>query len=154
MISTVMEPRAASPAAMPLAARYAAVRSQTERLCIGLAPEDQVVQSMPDVSPTKWHLAHTTWFFETVVLAAHVPGYRPFDARFAPLFNSYYESLGPRHPRPQRGLLTRPALQEVQLYRAHVDAAVTAFSSQAPSGSACASRRRSQSAMRASIALR
>lgn len=79
---------------------------------------------MPDASPAKWHLAHTTWFFEVVVLQAHVPGYRPFDARYFHLFNSYYESLGPRHPRPQRGLLTRPSLDEVHAYRAHVDAAM------------------------------
>ena len=79
---------------------------------------------MPDASPTKWHLAHTTWFFETVRAGAARAGYRPFDARFFHLFNSYYESLGPRHPRPQRGLLTRPGLDEVHAYRAHVDAAM------------------------------
>lgn len=82
---------------------------------------------MPDASPTKWHLAHTTWFFETVVLQEHVPQYSPFDANFAYLFNSYYESLGPRHPRPQRGLLTRPSLQEVHAYRRHVDLAITGW---------------------------
>jgi len=80
---------------------------------------------MPDASPVKWHLAHTSWFFETVVLSK-VPGYRPFDPRFAYLFNSYYEALGPRHPRPRRGLLTRPSLNEVMAWRAHVDAAMHA----------------------------
>ncbi|REM27291.1 ergothioneine biosynthesis protein EgtB, partial [Mycobacterium tuberculosis] len=75
--------------------------------------EDQCIQSMPDASPTKWHLAHTTWFFESVLLQPHAGGYQPFDPRFLYLFNSYYEALGPRHPRPQRGLLTRPSLDEV-----------------------------------------
>jgi len=82
------------------------------------------VQSMPDASPTKWHLAHTSWFFEAVVLAAHAPDYQPFDARWSHLFNSYYEALGSRHPRAQRGLLTRPALAQVHAYRGHVDAAM------------------------------
>ena len=82
---------------------------------------------MPDASPAKWHLAHTSWFFETFVLATHAPGYAPFDRRFFHLFNSYYEALGSRHPRPQRGLLTRPGTQEVQAYREHVDAAVQRF---------------------------
>ena len=90
-------------------ARYAQVRAHSLALAAPLSAEDQCVQSMPDASPTKWHLAHTSWFFEAVVLAPHAPGYRPFDPRFSHLFNSYYESLGPRHPRPQRGLLTRPS---------------------------------------------
>jgi ergothioneine biosynthesis protein EgtB len=110
-----------------IAMRHAQVRAHSLALAASLSPEDQCIQSMPDASPTKWHLAHSTWFFETVVLAAHVPGYRPFDPAFAHLFNSYYESLGPRHPRPQRGLLTRPTLDQVHAYRAHVDAAVQAF---------------------------
>ena len=110
-----------------LARRFADVRRQSLVLAEPLSPEDQCVQSMPDASPTKWHLAHTTWFFETLVLMPCAPGYRPFDARFAHLFNSYYESLGPRHPRPQRGLLTRPSIDEVQRYRARVDAALTDF---------------------------
>jgi len=82
---------------------------------------------MPDASPTKWHLAHTSWFFEAVVLGPLWPAYRPFDARFGYLFNSYYESLGSRHPRPQRGLITRPSLDEVHAYRQHVDDAVAHF---------------------------
>jgi hypothetical protein len=110
-----------------LAARYAEVRAHSLALAAPLSAEDQCVQSMPDASPTKWHLAHTSWFFEAVVLTAHSPDYRAFDSRFFHLFNSYYESLGPRHPRPQRGLLTRPALDEVHAYRAHVDAAWQAF---------------------------
>ena len=110
-----------------LGARYATVRRHSLDLAAPLSPEDQCVQPMPDASPTKWHLAHTTWFFETLVLAAHAPGHRPYDARWAPLFNSYYESLGPRHPRPQRGLLTRPSLAEVHAYRAAVDAAMLRF---------------------------
>ncbi len=107
--------------------RFGDVRALSERLTTPLSPEDQCVQSMPDASPVKWHLAHTTWFFETVVLREHVPGYRPFDERYAHLFNSYYEALGPRHPRPQRGMLTRPSLDDVHRYRAHVDAAMTAI---------------------------
>jgi ergothioneine biosynthesis protein EgtB len=109
-------------------ARFAAVRAHTRALAAPLSAEDQCVQSMPDASPVKWHLAHTTWFFETLVLAVHAPGYRLFDERYPPLFNSYYEALGARHPRSQRGLLTRPSLAEVQAYRDAVDGAVEAFS--------------------------
>jgi ergothioneine biosynthesis protein EgtB len=100
---------------------YRAVRSCTESLCEPLVIEDYGLQSMPDTSPVKWHLAHTTWFFETFVLVPHWPGYRPFDPAFAFLFNSYYNSVGPRWPRPQRGLLSRPTVAEVYRYRAHVD---------------------------------
>jgi ergothioneine biosynthesis protein EgtB len=103
---------------------YCSVRSLTEALAAPLSPEDQTVQSMPDVSPTKWHRAHVTWFFETFVLQAHAPGYRPFDEAFGYLFNSYYEAVGPRHERAQRGLLTRPGAAEIGEYRAHVDAAM------------------------------
>jgi ergothioneine biosynthesis protein EgtB len=110
-----------------LAGRFAQVRAHSLALAAPLSAEDQCVQSMPDASPTKWHLAHTTWFFEAVVLSAHAPGYGCFDRRWLHLFNSYYESLGSRHPRPQRGMLTRPALPEVHAYRAHVDAAVESF---------------------------
>jgi ergothioneine biosynthesis protein EgtB len=110
-----------------LGERVARLRSHTLALAAPLSAEDQCVQSMPDASPTKWHLAHTSWFFEAVVLGRHAADYRPFDARFFHLFNSYYESLGPRHPRPQRGMLTRPALAEVHAYRAHVDEALRSF---------------------------
>ena len=107
-----------------LADRFRRVRATSAELAVGLSPEDQVVQSMPDASPVKWHLAHTTWFFETFLLSPNLPGYRPFDPAFGYLFNSYYEAVGPRQPRPQRGLLTRPSAQEVGAYRAHVDAAM------------------------------
>ncbi|MCX7281518.1 MAG: ergothioneine biosynthesis protein EgtB [Alphaproteobacteria bacterium] len=106
-----------------LAHAYASVRAHSEVLAAPLSAEDCTIQSMPDASPVKWHLAHTTWFFETVILSQR-PGYKPFDPRFAYLFNSYYEALGPRHPRPRRGLLTRPTLDEVFAWRAHVDAAM------------------------------
>ena len=106
------------------AERFRAVRDRTEELAHGLSAEDQTVQSMPDCSPTKWHRAHTTWFFETFLLIPHLPGYRPFDPAYGYLFNSYYEAVGSRHPRPQRGMLTRPGADEVAAYRAHVDAAM------------------------------
>jgi ergothioneine biosynthesis protein EgtB len=115
--------KAAVHRSVPLAQAYAAVRAHTEMLAAPLSAEDAAIQSMPDASPVKWHLAHTTWFFETVILA-QLPGYKPFDPRFAYLFNSYYEALGPRHPRPRRGLITRPSLDEVYAWRAHVDAAM------------------------------
>jgi dimethylhistidine N-methyltransferase len=110
--------------AVGLLARYRAVRQGTEALTRALTPEDQQVQSMPDASPAKWHLAHTSWFFETFLLVPRLAGYRPFDPRFAYLFNSYYEALGPRQPRPERGLLTRPSVADVMAYRAHVDQAM------------------------------
>src|SRR5690242_6748898 len=104
--------------------RLEEVRAATLRLAEGLSAEDMVVQSMPDASPVKWHLAHTTWFFETLILLPHAPGYQAFHPGYARLFNSYYETLGARHPRPQRGLLTRPSREEVLQYRGHVDAAL------------------------------
>lgn len=103
-----------------LRGRYAQVRAQTEHLCAPLAIEDLVAQSMPDCSPTKWHLAHTAWFFEAFTLEA------PLAPRYQTLFNSYYHAVGPRHPRPQRGLLTRPTVAEVLAYRAAVDQAMEA----------------------------
>ncbi|MDR3538698.1 MAG: ergothioneine biosynthesis protein EgtB [Acetobacteraceae bacterium] len=106
----------------PLAQRFQAVRGHTEALVAALSDEDQCVQSMPDASPAKWHRAHTTWFFEQFVLGTFDPGYTPFDPAFGFLFNSYYEAVGARHPRPKRGLLTRPAVAAVGRYRTHVDA--------------------------------
>lgn len=119
--------RPIAPVANALRERFRTVRAASLALAAPLSAEDQCIQSMPDASPTKWHLAHTTWFFETVLLQPHAVEYRPFDARFHYLFNSYYEALGPRHPRPQRGLLTRPSLDEVHAYRRHVDEAVLAL---------------------------
>lgn len=113
--------------AQTLAERYERVRARTETLVAALGPEDMVVQSMPDASPAKWHLAHTTWFFETFVLGPNMPGYEVFDPEFGFLFNSYYEAVGPRHPRPMRGLLTRPSTERVIQYRHHVDAHMRAF---------------------------
>jgi ergothioneine biosynthesis protein EgtB len=107
-----------------LSDRFGIVRGATEALVASLSDEDQCVQSMPDASPAKWHRAHTTWFFEQFVLVPHVPDYRVFDPAFGFLFNSYYEAVGPRHPRPSRGLLTRPAASQVTRYRRHVDAAM------------------------------
>jgi ergothioneine biosynthesis protein EgtB len=108
------------------AARYRAVRGLSLDLASPLSDGDSTIQPMPDASPAKWHLAHTTWFFETFLLRDHVPGYRPHDERWAYLFNSYYEGEGDRHPRPRRGMLSRPSLDEVRAYRAAVDAAVIA----------------------------
>ncbi len=103
---------------------FRAVRAETEHRAAPLGAEDQMVQSMPDASPAKWHRAHTTWFFEQFLLVAHLRGYRVFDESYAYLFNSYYVAAGPRHARPSRGLLTRPDCRQVVAYRAHVDAAV------------------------------
>jgi ergothioneine biosynthesis protein EgtB len=105
-------------------AAFRAVRAETERRAAPLSAEDQQVQSMADASPTKWHRAHTTWFFEQFLLVPHLAGYRTFDERFAYLFNSYYVAAGPRHARPHRGLVTRPGAAEVARFREHVDAAV------------------------------
>jgi ergothioneine biosynthesis protein EgtB len=107
-----------------MAARYCDVRSTTEGLAAPLSAEDQTVQSMPDVSPTKWHRGHTSWFFETFLLGPSVDGYEVFDPRFGYLFNSYYEAVGSRHPRSERGLLSRPGIDEVAAYRRHVDHAM------------------------------
>jgi dimethylhistidine N-methyltransferase len=104
--------------------RFKAVRRASVNLAARLSPEDQTPQSMPDASPTKWHLAHLAWFFETFLLTPHQKGYVPFDPVFGYLFNSYYEAIGARHPRPARGLLTRPSVSEILSYRAYVDTAM------------------------------
>jgi len=123
--------------ASALARAYDAVRAQTEALAAPLSPEDCALQSMPDASPVKWHLAHTTWFFETFVLGER-PGFRAFDPAFRVLFNSYYVGVGDRHPRPERGLLSRPDLSTVRSYRAHVDAAMRALLARDAGGDAAA----------------
>src|SRR6476620_5151396 len=107
-----------------LAGRLAATRRLTLELSEPLSDADATIQPHPDASPAKWHLAHTTWFFETFILRDHVASYRPFDERYAFLFNSYYEAEGPRHARPHRGMLSRPSLDEVRDYRSHVDQAL------------------------------
>ena len=114
---------------------YQAVRDETERLAACLSAEDQQIQSMPDASPTKWHRAHVTWFFETFLLLPHLPGYRVFDEQFQYLFNSYYEALGDRHARHERGLISRPGHAEVTAYRAHVDEAMDRFIAEVATGS-------------------
>lgn len=119
--ATPLAAPAADTASATLAARYRAVRQFTEQLCEPLAVEDYVPQSMPDASPAKWHLAHTTWFFETFVLQPALPAYRSPHPRYGYLFNSYYNAVGERHARPQRGLLTRPTVADVYAYRSHVN---------------------------------
>ncbi len=115
--------------------QYRAVRAATVALAAPLSDADATVQSMPDASPAKWHLAHTTWFFESMVLALDPSSYKLFDERFNFLFNSYYESVGARQPRPLRGLLTRPTLDEVLAYREHVDLAITRLLQSVPAES-------------------
>src|SRR5215203_4832943 len=116
-----------SPVPASLLDRYVAVRRQTEALAAPLETEDYVVSSMPDVSPTKWHLAHTSWFFETFVLAPFDEHYVTPNPKYAFLFNSYYVQAGERHCRAQRGLVTRPTVADVFAYRAHVDAQMRAL---------------------------
>jgi ergothioneine biosynthesis protein EgtB len=113
--------------AQQLARRYIEVRATTMALTAPLSAEDQMLQSMPDASPAKWHLAHTTWFFETFLLVPHDPGYRPFDPRFRELFNSYYKQVGAHPYRGARGLMSRPSLEEVHAYRHGVDEAMLAL---------------------------
>ena len=115
-----------------LHARYRRIRGETEQLSDPLSAEDMQLQSMPDASPTKWHLAHTTWFFETFLLRPHLPGYRPFDPDFHQLFNSYYNSLGTPFSRPQRGLLSRPDLETVFAYRRRIDSCMEQLLTQEP----------------------
>jgi ergothioneine biosynthesis protein EgtB len=111
---------------------YQQIRQISEKICQPLAIEDYTIQSMPDVSPPKWHLAHTTWFFETFLLLPHLPEYQVFHPQFGYLFNSYYEAVGARHPRHHRGILSRPTVAEVYQYRAHVDRAMTTLLSKIP----------------------
>lgn len=106
---------------------YLRIRATTERLASVLSAEDQTVQTMPDVSPTKWHRAHVTWFFETFVLGEYAQGYHAFDDAYAYIFNSYYEAMGARHPRPERGLLSRPGIDEIARYRSYVDGQMDAL---------------------------
>ena len=119
-----------------LAQRFRQVRGQTELLARPLSAEDCQLQSMPDASPTKWHLAHLTWFFETFILEKFEKDFKPFDASFRVLFNSYYNGVGDKHPRPQRGLISRPTLQQVMAYRAQVDARVQNLISDMQAGKA------------------
>ena len=114
----------ASSRTSPLGERFRATRALSGALAAPLSDADATLQSMADASPAKWHLAHTTWFWETFLLRDHLPGYAPFDARWAFLFNSYYEAEGPRHARMARGMLARPSLDEIRSWRAHVDAAM------------------------------
>jgi ergothioneine biosynthesis protein EgtB len=109
------------------AERFLSIRQVTSALAAPLSTEDCAIQSMPDASPVKWHLAHTTWFFETFVLVPHQPGYRPLEPSYRVLFNSYYYAVGDRHPRPERGMLSRPGLEQVRAYRDHVDQAMLEF---------------------------
>ena len=115
-------------------AAFRHVRAETERRAAPLAPEDQQIQSMADASPTKWHRAHVSWFFEQFLLREHLPGYAIYDERLHYLFNSYYVAAGPRQPRIQRGLITRPTVAEVTAYRAHIDRAVEALLGQVSDG--------------------
>jgi ergothioneine biosynthesis protein EgtB len=126
-VTTTIDAQSDTASVLPLARRLTETRRLSLALAEPLSAEDQVVQPMDDASPTKWHLAHTTWFFETFVLKPHLTGFRTLDERFAYCFNSYYEAAGPRQPRPQRGLLTRPSLDEVLRYRRHIDAALEAL---------------------------
>jgi ergothioneine biosynthesis protein EgtB len=121
ILSTVQSPTPIHAIGDGLATAYVKVRNLTLAICEPLETEDYIVQSSPDVSPTKWHMAHTSWFFEEFLLKSHLPGYAAFDPNFDFLFNSYYQSVGPMHDRPARGLLSRPTVAEVCRYRAHVD---------------------------------
>jgi ergothioneine biosynthesis protein EgtB len=125
----------AAPPRSALLERYRDVRRVSEEICQPLEVEDYAIQSMDDVSPPKWHLAHATWFFETFLLARSLSGYREFHPQFGYLFNSYYEALGERHPRPKRGLLSRPTVREVYQYRRHVDDAMAEWIAAADGGS-------------------
>ena len=125
--TVVTELREAAAETVSLRDRLMETRALSLQLAKPLSDEDQVVQAMDDASPTKWHLAHTTWFFEAFLLPRFLPGYKLFNDRFEYCFNSYYETVGPRHPRPKRGLLTRPSAEAVRAYRAYVDEALEDF---------------------------
>src|SRR5260221_4713822 len=131
-----IHPRPAPSITGPLAQAFADVRQATLTLAAPLTPEDCQVQSMPDASPTKWHLAHITWFFETFILERFEPGFRAFDPMFRVLFNSYYQGIGDRHPRPQRGLITSPTLAQVKRYRTNVDERMAALLAAQPNDAA------------------
>lgn len=118
--------------------RFHDIRETTVALAEPLSPEDCALQSMPDASPTKWHLGHTSWFFETFVLTPHAAGYRPFHPHFKVLFNSYYNAVGDKHPRAERGLISRPGLTEVLAYREHVDGQMHEFLQRHPDPAAAA----------------
>ncbi len=124
---TTIRAAAAVPTANHLLAEFRRVRAATEMLCVGLEPEDLTIQPMDAASPLKWHLAHTTWFFETFLLLPRSAGYQPFDPVYAFLFNSYYHTVGPQHPRARRGALSRPTVREILAYRQCVDEAVVAL---------------------------
>jgi ergothioneine biosynthesis protein EgtB len=121
MASLTLEPHAEDTHRQALRARFQEIREFSESLCAPLAVEDYVVQSMPDCSPTKWHLAHVSWFFETFLLKPNVASYQSPDADYVYLFNSYYNAVGDKYPRPRRGLISRPTVEAVYRYRAHVD---------------------------------
>jgi ergothioneine biosynthesis protein EgtB len=133
MLVTV-DDKAKMPALERLREFYPEVRGVSMRITESLSAEDQMLQSMPDASPAKWHLAHTTWFFETFILKPNVEGYRAFDPRFTYLFNSYYKQLGGHPYRGNRGLMSRPTLEQVHAYRSHVDAAMLKLLESAPAG--------------------
>src|SRR5260221_11439386 len=115
------------PARKRLAARYREVRAFSEHLCRPLRTEDYVIQSMPDASPAKWHLAHTSWFFETFILQTGLPSYRPSESLNSYLFNSYYNAVGPMHCRARRGMIARPTIEETYAYRRQIDTAMLDF---------------------------
>jgi len=126
-MTTTAAPQPTTISRSALRGRFSEVRHTSLRITDGLSPEDQMLQSMPEASPTKWHLAHTTWFFETFILQPYRPGYKPFDPRYKYLFNSYYKQLGAHPYRGSRGLMSRPSLQQVHAYRDYVERALLAF---------------------------
>lgn len=132
----VLATKSAPGVAFELRRQYQVVRQASEDLCAPLENEDYGIQTMMDVSPPKWHLAHTSWFFETFLLVPYLPGYREYHPEFVRLFNSYYEQVGEYHPRPRRGMLSRPTVEEIYAYRAHVDEAMEILLTQCADGTA------------------